>query len=293
MTPKYPIYIPSYKRYQHNRRTTIRELESMGVPYNVIVEPEEENDYHSVVDGDLGSVLVLPKRFKDNYKTHLDTDAPLGSGPARNFGLHHARDNGYDWYWCIDDNIQNFYRFHSNEIIQCSDGTPFAFIEDFVERYDNVSMAGMNYESFMPRRNKRPPVTFNTRIYSCNLIKTTIGYEWEGRYNEDTDLSLRMLKDGWATILFNAFLADKEATQRSAGGNTDTVYADKSKYDESGTYEKTKALKYQHPLVTEITRKWDRWHHEVNYSPVKNNDPQRKDNPPKPRDYNLRLKQYQ
>lgn len=292
MNLKYPIYIPSYQRYKQGRRLTIRELEKREISYNVIVEPEEESEYRSVVDLSLANVLVLPDEYKENYTTYIDSDAPLGSGPARNFGLEHARENGHDWYWCVDDNINNFYRFHNNEIIQVMDESPFAAVEDFVNQYQNIAMAGMNYESFMPRRNKRPPITFNTRIYSCNLIQTDIGFEWQGRYNEDTDLSLRMLKDGWATVLFNCFLADKEATQRSGGGNTDTVYADKSEYDEAGTYEKTKMLKQQHPTVTQIVRKWDRWHHTVDYSPFEGNDPERKANPPEPRDYNLELKQY-
>lgn len=261
----------------------------MGVGYNIIVEPEEEQEYREAVNPTFGNVLVLPQKYKDEYTTYLDTAAPLGSGPARNFGLYHAKENGHEWYWCIDDNINTFYRFHENEIIQVSDGTCFAVVEDFVDQYENISMAGLNYESFMPRRNKRPPISWNRRIYSCNLIRTDIGYEWQGRYNEDTDLSLRMLKDGWATVLFNSFLADKEATQRMSGGNTDTVYSDKSDYDTAGTYEKTKALKRQHPNVTEIVRKWDRWHHDVNYKPFADNDPQRKVNPPEPREYNLVL----
>jgi len=289
MNPDCPIYIPSYQRWQEPRRQTIRALERKEIPYHVIVEPEEQDNYRTVINDAYGTVLVLPDKYKQEYTTYIESDAPLGSGPARNFGLHHAKQNGHSWYWCVDDNIRELYRFHDNEIIKFADGSPFALIEDFVTQYENISMAGMNYESFMPRRNKRPPITFNTRIYSCNLIRTDIGYEWQGRYNEDTDLSLRMLKDGRSTVLFNAFLADKEATQRSSGGNTDTVYSDKSNYDEMGTYEKTKALKRQHPSVVEIVRKWGRWHHEIDYSPFENNDPQRKDNPPKPRDAGFTL----
>lgn len=291
MTPNHPIYIPSYNRYQKERRLTVRALEDKAIPYNIIVEPEEKTHYQNAINPTYGTVLTLPSKYKEEYKTYKDLsdDESPGSGPARNFGLDHARENGHDWYWCVDDNINDFYRFHENEIISVGDGSCFAVVEDFVAQYDNIGMAGMNYESFMPRRNKRPPITFNTRIYSCNFIQTTLGYRWQGKYNEDTDLSLRMLKDGVATVLFNSFLADKEATQRSGGGNTDNVYNQKSKYDEMGTYEKTKLLKKQHPMVVELTRKWDRWHHEVDYSPFASNDPQRKDDPPEPREYNFSL----
>lgn len=292
MNPDFPIYIPSYQRYQQSRRKTIRTLERNDTSYYVIVEPEEETDYRSVIDESLGTVLVLPREYKENYTTYMDTDAPLGSGPARNFGLEHALENGYEWYWCVDDNIKDFYRHHENRRYPVRDGSCFAAVEDLARQYNNISMAGMRYSMFYPARQKNPPISFNRRIYSCNLIRTDIGYRWQGRYNEDVDLSLRMLKDGWSTVRTNVFLADKEETQSSGGGNTDTVYSDKSTYDESGTYEKSKALKRQHPTLVDVVRKYGRWHHEVDYSPFADNDPERKENPPDTRDYNLRLKQY-
>jgi len=89
----------------------------------VIVEPEEESNYRDVIDTSIGTVLVLPEEYKENYTTYNESDAPLGSGPARNFGMEHAAENDHDWYWCVDDNINNFYRFHENEIIQLYDGS--------------------------------------------------------------------------------------------------------------------------------------------------------------------------
>ena len=68
------------------------------------------------------------------------------------------------------------------------------------------------------KENHASPFTLNTRIYSCNLIKNSVRFRWRGRYNEDTDLSLRMLKAGLCTDLFNAFLQDKETTLTMRGG---------------------------------------------------------------------------
>jgi hypothetical protein len=105
----------------------------------------------------------------------------------------------------------------------------------------------------------------NTRIYSCILIKNDIPYRWRGRYNEDTDLSIRVLKDGWCTILFNAFLAGKVTTMRMNGGNTDTLYAD------DGRKKMAESLAQQHPDVAKVVWKFGRWHHQVDYRPFKNN----------------------
>ena len=86
-------------------------------------------------------------------------------------------------------------------------------------RYKNVAMAGPQYKFFAPDRQKLPPFVRNTRIYSCNLIRNDLPFRWRGRHNEDTIKSLDVLKAGWCTILFNAFLQDKAPTLTIKGGN--------------------------------------------------------------------------
>ena len=39
MNPIYPVYVISKGRWQ--RRHTVKSLEAMGVPYHVVVEPQE------------------------------------------------------------------------------------------------------------------------------------------------------------------------------------------------------------------------------------------------------------
>jgi len=92
------------------------------------------------------------------------------------------------------------------------------------------------------------------------LIRNDIPYRWRGRYNEDTDLSIRALKDGHCTVLFNAFFAGKSQTMTMKGGNTDELYKD------DGRLKMAQSLKDQHPEIVEITQKWGRYQHHVNYS---------------------------
>src|SRR5262245_56794883 len=126
-------------------------------------------------------------------------------------------------------------------------------------------MVGPNYEMFVLRREPRPPATLNTRVYSCNLIRNDVPFRWRGRYNEDTDLSLRMLKAGWCTAQFNAFLQKKIATQRMKGGCTDEFYVPE------GTLPKSQMLAELHPDVARVSWKYGRWHHQVDYRPFKGN----------------------
>ena len=67
----------------------------------------------------------------------------------------------------------------------------FSLDEDFVSRYENVGIAGPNYFIAASRKTKIALRFTNTRIYSRNLIRTDLSLRQRGRYNEDTDLSLR------------------------------------------------------------------------------------------------------
>lgn len=236
---------------------TAKALENIGVPYHIVVEPQELEQYASVIARD--RILVLP--FSNLGK---------GSIPARNWVWDHARQTGAKRHWILDDNIRKFYRFNRNLKVPVGNGTIFAAAEDFTDRYENVLMSGFNYSFFAPRKNGNiQPFTPNTRVYSCIMLSNECDYQWRGRYNEDTDLSLRILKDGNCTILFNAFLAEKAVTMTMKGGNTEDLY--KLNDGRDGRYIMAKSLRDQHPDVTKITRKWGRWQHHVDYRPFKGN----------------------
>jgi hypothetical protein len=263
MNPRFPIYIPSKSRA--DSRLTMRSLDAMGVPYHVVVEPQQLEEYAAVIDR--SKLLVLDMSYKDKFDAcmKLEPGQSTGSGPTRNFIWDHAASLGVEYYWTMDDNIRGFYRANRNRQILMGDGLGLRCMEDFVLRYTNVVMAGPNYYMFAPRKIAFPPFVMNTRIYSCNLIRTAAPYRWRGRYNEDTDLSLRMLKDGWCTIQFNAFLQQKISTQLMKGGNTEAFYA------EEGTLAKSQMIVDLHPDVARLVKRFRRWHHYVDYHPFAKN----------------------
>ena len=251
--PNYPVYIISKGRWES--RLTSKALEWMEVPYKIVVEPQEYNAYASVIDPK--KILVLPDKYLGLNQ---------GGIPARNFCLYHSKENGATHHWIIDDNIRSFYRWNRNQYFKVKSGVCFKVVEDFVNRYDNVALAGLQYKMFHPQiSTNRPPIIKNTRIYSCILVNNNIPFEWRGKYNEDTDLSLRCLKAGYSTLLFQNFLCDKETTLSMKGGNTDTIYTG------DGVQQKLDSLIEQHPDVVKGKIKFGRPHHEVNYKPFKDN----------------------
>lgn len=274
MIPQFPLYIPSKGRA--DSLITSRALSEMGCPHALVVEPQEVEKYSAAVRdrSPLASVIELDMSYKSRYELcdDLGLTKSTGPGPARNFIWDHSISRGYSWHWVMDDNIQRFYRRDNNTRIQVLTPAFFRAMEDFVLRYENVAMAGPNYDMFAPDNVRSPPFIANTRIYSCNLIRNDVPFRWRGRYNEDTIMSLDMLKAGWCTIQFNAFLQKKINTQKVKGGNSAEFY------DLEGTKAKSEMLQRVHPDVTKLIVRFGRHHHYVDYRPFKSMTLKRKPN---------------
>ena len=267
--PRHPLYIISKTRY--DSMFTSRSLARMQIPHHIVIEPQEEQQYEEALDNfgirDYVTLLVAP------FSNHGD-----GPGRARNWAWDHSISIGATWHWVFDDNISDFYRLNRNQRIRFESGAGFRAMEDFVERFENVYIAGPQYRFFCAPDQKYPAFVANTRIYSALLIRNDCKHRWRGRYNEDTDLCLRVLKDGDCTVQFNAFLQGKAATQSVSGGNTAEFYhaenSDKISeegWNAEGTVNKSQMLVDMHPDVTRLVWRYNRWHHWVDYEPFKKN----------------------
>ena len=256
MKNKYPIFIPTKGRYE--TPITINMFKSMNVDFTIVVEPQEFKEYSKIVDQK--HILITPHENK-------------GLTETRNFIWDYAESKGFEKFWTFDDNIGRVYRLNNNRRLQVKDGTFLRVIEDFADRYENLPLIGMNYVSFCKDRDKLPAFYMNTRVYSNMLLETnarfTNGEKVRNKlfYNDDTDLCLRLMKDGFPIVQINAFLIDKGTTMQLKGGMTD--------YYTSPECEGRKAfveeLKQAHPEIVELTWKFNRWHHQVNYKPFKRN----------------------
>lgn len=252
MNPVWPIYIPTKGR--SDSRRTMRMFDALEVPYTIFVEKQEYELYAKHVNSN--SIHVLPHQNK-------------GLTVTRNYIWDYAAERGHEWFWTFDDNIEGLYRFNYNLKTPCADATIMRVIEDFASRYDNLAITGMNYFMFVKRKYVIPPYIINTRVYSNMLIRTFAKDRNGNQYrnvtffNDDTDLCLRVLKGGWCTVLFNAFLIYKATTMTVAGGMTD--YYEKT----NKRLEFVEELQRAHPDIVQLTEKWGRWHHHVDYSTFK------------------------
>ena len=266
---RYPIYVISKGRAQ--KCYTSRFLTQMEVKHFVVCEPSEYQEYKQHVENQYATLLQLDMSYKDSYDTcdDIGPEFPKGSGPARNFVWDDSVKRGAKWHWIMDDNAtEGFHWFWHNVKVKCRTGALLAACEDFVDRYENIGQFGLNYKMFVTMDAYHAPFTMNTRIYSCILNRNDIvgkdgkPYRWRARFNEDTDLSLRILKDGWCTVLANWALFGKSTTMKVKGGNTTSIYV-------NGTKEKSEMIARLHPDVAKVVWKFHRWHHEVDYSVFK------------------------
>lgn len=236
---------------------TSRSLQKMGVNHTIAVEPQDVNPYLEAKERfglSHAEIMVLP------FSNH-----GMGSGPARNECWKASIERGYSRHWILDDNITDFYRLHQNKRYRVKSPAYFRIMEDFVDRYKNIRLAGPRYRFFCASDQKYYPYVKNTHIMSTILIDNSLDFRWRSKYNEDIDLSLRVLKQGDCTVLFNALLQGKAATQTIKGGNTEEVYqADKLDYKDT-TYEKTMVLVNLHPDVVQVVERYGRWHHHIDY----------------------------
>jgi len=240
--PRYPVYVISKGRFENC--LTAKMLVKEGVPFTLVVEPQEYEDYASAFPK--ARIAVLPF-----------SNLGLGSVPARNWVWEDALGKGYERHWILDDNIRSVYRRYKAKRIRCDSGIALAVVEDFTDRYENIAISGLQYKMFAPETNRMSPFFLNNHVYSCLLINNKLPYRWRGRYNEDTDLCLQVLSGGWCTVLVNAFLIDKMRTMTMKGGNTDELY----KAD--GRLKMARSLERLWPGVVTTGRRYGRPQHYV------------------------------
>lgn len=244
LLPRYPVYIPSKGRALPNLTADV--LIKDGVPFNLVVEPQEEAEYRARFGhSPLCTILLLPF-----------ANLGLGSIPARNWIKDHSIAAGAARHWQIDDNISGFWRLYKGKRVYCHAGVGLRVCEDFTDRYENIAISGLNYVMFAVG-GKMPPFITNCHVYSCTLIDNALPYRWRGRYNEDTDMCLQVLADGHCTVLLNAFLVQKLRTMVVGGGNTELLYRG------DGRLAMARALERVWPRVVTTKRRWGRPQHVV------------------------------
>lgn len=166
--PRYPIYIPSKGRYEVCH--TVSWFKKEDIPYFLVVEPQEKDEYGSRWGYD--NLLVLPWNGNDEVRQEFCKNRGIENGgliAVRNWIKERSVSMGDARHWQLDDNICYMMRWYKGKRIHCDANIGFAAAEDFTDRYENIAISGLNYAMF--GRGKKPPFHLNCRVYSCSLYQ--------------------------------------------------------------------------------------------------------------------------
>lgn len=205
-----PIFIPSLGRA--TIANTPRLLTEDGVPFKMVVEPQEADEYKKQFGSD--SVLVLPEGGK-------------GIAYSRRWIKSYSKENGHAYHWQIDDDVRAFMEKTSGKREKCSSNVVLGNIEAWVKKHSNVAIAAPLQTTWAwngtdpgkEQRLNRPPV-------SCVLVSNEPKETWRDGIWEDTDYALQVLKAGWCTANFTLLLVDLPPMMKQPGGHTPLYKAD-------------------------------------------------------------------
>ena len=235
------MYIPSYKRAECTKTAAL--FKKHKVPFFLVVDENDREDYCRA--GYEEHLLLLP--FLNNGTSY----------PPRNFIWEHSVSEGAKRHWQVDDNIFHFKRFTGKERQYIPPGVALRMIEEFSDQYTNIAIFGPNYSTFCMPYQSTPPVRFNCHIYSCMCIKNDLPFRWRGPWNEDVDLCLQSLVEGYCTIATQFVCQQKAATMTTKGGNTVSY----SNLDSRAYGSRTLQAKW--PGLVELTNKYGRPHFHI------------------------------
>jgi hypothetical protein len=247
--PRYPVYIPTKGRA--DKPLTIRMFEKAKVPFRVVIEPSQQEAYAEWKD----SFLLLPENNR-------------GLVYARNYVKEYSKAQGEARHWQFDDDIRQMRRVVSGHRLPCDAGAALSAAEDFVDRYENVALCSFNSTFFVPvtkghRYFSVAPFLLNARCYTCFLVLNSTPNRWRYRYNEDTDMSLQILADGWCTVLFNAFMIETMDTAANATGRGGVGGGQAMVYAGDGRLKMARDLERVWPGVVTTKRRFNRPQHHV------------------------------
>lgn len=243
MKPTYPIYIPSRSRWTPESNLTARVLDQFDVPFLLVVEPHQADQY--VNHWGPHRVLTLP--FRDRGSVI----------PARNWIKEHAIDKGHRRHWQFDDNIRCFYVLINQLRLRVNPAITIRLLEAWTDQYTNIGISGFSYKMFVPDNQLTRPFFLNCHVYSASLIRND-DFRFRGTLNEDTDYCLQVLASGECTALINQFMVDKAPTMTMSGGNTEQHYS-----AQDGRLRMARALEKQWPGVVTTRRRFGRPQHVV------------------------------
>ena len=198
--PQFAIYIPSKGRAE--TCSTPRLLMEEGIPFTLVVEPQDHDAYCKEFPNTSISVLSENDR---------------GLAYARSGAKDVSMERGEEWHWQFDDDLQALLRRTDNKNVPARPRGILREVEDYVTEYDNIGLAGLCQEVYAGAKPR--PLRYNGQCSSFVLVRNN-QLRWRDGVIEDTDYSLQVLSSGLCTVQFNRLVYSVPRTGSMTGGLT-------------------------------------------------------------------------
>lgn len=195
----YPIYIPSKNRADNV--TTAKLLKDSGVPFKILVEPQDVNKY--LENYDVSELLVMDKNDG-------------GIDYARNFAKEHSTQAGHQYHWQFDDDIRKFLFRKDGKNQRANPAEVINSIETVVNLYSNIGTAAAKYDTFAFAANS--PITLNKMVASAMLFKNDPDVTFRPNIIDDIDITMQYLTKGYCSLVFSTSLVSLPTTPNDTGG---------------------------------------------------------------------------
>eukprot|EP00759_Apiculatamorpha_spiralis_P035159 PhF_6_TR36127/c0_g1_i2/m.52438 len=220
-----PIFIPSKGRATANGTWTA--LQEVGLPYTVVVEPQDFDEYkqhHAHYRH--ASVVSLPKNDQ-------------GVQYVRNYILYKLSPP-VGWYWCIDDDVTVFYALSQQESqqdelvrVNIKQALELASPADALTVAPNACLLGLEYLQFasMALNKGRPLYRLNSYANICccinrsrfpkALIVPDCDFTYRFPIREDYDMCLQIITNGGSVFRFRNVSFSAPGMGTKPGGMTE------------------------------------------------------------------------
>jgi hypothetical protein len=198
---KYTIYIPSKGRPNCSTPKLLG-----NTKYYLVVEPQDKKAY--IDNFGKNKVLVLNKNNK-------------GLWYARKWIKKYSTKKSEKFHWQIDDDIRAFMK-RDVKLQKNKRRTAYSVlghIENYVQRYKNIGMAGLKSEAFA--WGAKRDLDFNKQIAGVALLNNKVKVSYRDNVIEDTDYSMQVLSAGgdYCTVLFNRLILSTVKLGSNEGGH--------------------------------------------------------------------------
>jgi len=212
----YSIYIPSIKRSDSE---FLQELKRLNLSYYLVLahdQVERYLEYH-----DMNNIIVLPKSV-------------YGISKIRQFILEYALKKKEKRIWMSDDDLRRFFMWSSESNKEVSFKYFLQEAENEITKLEKADKSlvqvGFKYSTFAIPKSK---YSFNTDIgmiqyLNLERLQNKVSYDIKMTTLEDTDFSIRLIKNGYKNVKLNHFIFTAPRSGTGKGG-LEEAYQNKGK----------------------------------------------------------------